>query len=496
MIKELDKNVEVEMTVDPKHHKHFVAKRGEILHDISDSFGGVTISFPRTNVQSDVVIIKGAKDCVQGAKQRIQEIIDDLESQVTIECIIPQKFHRNIMGAKGLKIQSITSEFNVNIKFPDRNTGNNNTSGGDQAGWGDVMDRSQNGGEMVNGFEEPAPAPAIPDPAVTPKCDIIIISGKKDICEAASAALLALVPVTEDVEMPYDFHRFIIGQKGADVRRMMEEFDVNISVPPQYEKSDIIRVSGPAANVGKAQEALAGRRKELEEAQEDRKLRSYEEILEVDPRYHPKIIGKRGAIIMKLRSDHQVQIELPKRGDADQSRIRIIGYVDNVEKAKTALMKLVGRLEDMVDIAVDVDSRVHSRLIGQRGRTIRKIMEDFKVDIKFPAAEEENKNNVVITGIEDDCHDCKDHLLNLEEEYMQDVDERDEMQKYLKHEPDNKGGKANKQGKQEGFIVTGAPWSAGGAPPTSAPSMTSTEDFPSFGEATSNSTPIIWGPRK
>jgi hypothetical protein len=123
-------------------------------------------------------------------------------------------------------------------------------------------------------------------------------------------------------------------------------------------------------------------------------------------------------------------------------------------------------------------------------------MEDFKVDIKFPAAEDENKNKVVITGLEDDCYDCKDHLLNLEEEYMQDVDERDEMQKYVKHQPDNNGGKSNKQGKQEGFIVTGAPWSAGGAPPTSAPNMTSTDDFPSFGEATANSTPIIWGPRK
>ena len=66
--------------------------------------------------------------------------------------------------------------------------------------------------------------------------------------------------------------------------------------------------------------------------------------LEVNPRYHPKIIGKKGNIIMKLRSDHDVQIELPKRGDENQSRIRIIGYEANVGKAKDALMKLVGRL--------------------------------------------------------------------------------------------------------------------------------------------------------
>jgi hypothetical protein len=42
------------------------------------------------------------------------------ESRVTIECVIPQKHHRTVMGAKGVKVQGITYEFDVQIKFPDR----------------------------------------------------------------------------------------------------------------------------------------------------------------------------------------------------------------------------------------------------------------------------------------------------------------------------------------------------------------------------------------
>lgn len=42
------------------------------------------------------------------------------ESMVTVECVIPQKHHRTVMGAKGRKVQSITSEYEVQIKFPDR----------------------------------------------------------------------------------------------------------------------------------------------------------------------------------------------------------------------------------------------------------------------------------------------------------------------------------------------------------------------------------------
>ena len=54
-IKELDQVVEETMMVDPRHHRHFVARRGEVLRQIGDQYGGVTVSFPRSGVQSDKV---------------------------------------------------------------------------------------------------------------------------------------------------------------------------------------------------------------------------------------------------------------------------------------------------------------------------------------------------------------------------------------------------------------------------------------------------------
>lgn len=38
--------------------------------------------------------------------------------------------------------------------------------------------------------------------------------------------LQALVPITEDVEVSYELHRYIIGQKGSGIRKMMEEYEV------------------------------------------------------------------------------------------------------------------------------------------------------------------------------------------------------------------------------------------------------------------------------
>lgn len=66
------------MNVDPKYHRHFVARRGQVLREIGEEYGGVTISFPRNGTDSSVVTIKGAKNCVEGAKQRIEAIVEDL----------------------------------------------------------------------------------------------------------------------------------------------------------------------------------------------------------------------------------------------------------------------------------------------------------------------------------------------------------------------------------------------------------------------------------
>uniref|UniRef100_A0A673N120 Vigilin n=1 Tax=Sinocyclocheilus rhinocerous TaxID=307959 RepID=A0A673N120_9TELE len=120
LIKSLDNVVEDVMIVDPKHHRFFVARRGQVLRDIADEYGGVIVSFPRTGSQSDKVTLKGAKDCLEAAKKRMLEMIEDLVSRLIMECVIPQKFHRSIMGPKGSRIQQITKDHNVQIKFPDR----------------------------------------------------------------------------------------------------------------------------------------------------------------------------------------------------------------------------------------------------------------------------------------------------------------------------------------------------------------------------------------
>ncbi|KAG9277768.1 vigilin [Astyanax mexicanus] len=476
LIKSLDNVVEDNMLVDPKHHRYFVARRGQVLRDLADEYGGVMVSFPRTGSQSDKVTLKGAKDCVEAAKKRMLEIIEDLDAQVTMECVIPQKFHRSIMGPKGARIQQITRDHNVQIKFPERED--------QQAAPAEAP--VQENGEANGDVKEPV------DPAAPKKCDVIVLSGRKERCEAAVEALKALVPVTIEVEVPFELHRYIIGQKGSGIRKMMDEFEVNIQVPAPDLQSDIISITGLSTHLDRAKEGLLERVKELQAEQEDRALRSFKLTITVDPKYHPKIIGRKGAIITTIRTEHDVNIQFPEKNDENQDQITITGYEQNAMSARDAIQAIVDELEEMISEDITLDSRVHARIIGARGKGIRKIMDEFKVDLRFPQSGAADPNLVTVTGRPEMVDEAIDHLLNLEEEYMADVVENESKMAYMKpsgtasassdHEP---------RGPSKGFVVREAPWAT-----DKAPDMSSSEDFPSFGAPVAAAKASPWGPKR
>uniref|UniRef100_A0A671VYC9 Vigilin n=1 Tax=Sparus aurata TaxID=8175 RepID=A0A671VYC9_SPAAU len=440
LVKNLDDVVEDSMVVDIRHHRHFVCRRGQVLRELAEEYGGVAVSFPRTGTNSQRVTLKGAKDCVEAAKKRIQEIIEDLESQVSVEVAIPQRYHRAIMGPKGCRIQHITREHEVQIKFPERDDG-----------------------------------AVSPDAEFVPrKCDIITISGRAEKCELAKAALLALVPITEDVEVSYELHRYIIGQKGSGIRKMMEEYEVNIWVPQPEKQLDVIKVTGLVANVERAKLGLLERVKELQAEQEDRALRSFKVTMSVDPKFHPKIIGRKGAVISQIRKDHDVSIQFPDKGDEQQvcDLIVISGYERNVEEARQAIQLLVAELQEMVSQEVHLDPRTHARIIGARGKAIRKLMEEFKVDIRFPQPGSDEPDKVTVMGLPETVDNAIDHLLNLEEEYVS-----SQCRKSHTH---------FQVSAYQTFCMC----------LFQAPDMSSAEDFPTFGTGVALKQTSVWGPKK
>uniref|UniRef100_A0A8C3RUK2 Vigilin n=1 Tax=Chelydra serpentina TaxID=8475 RepID=A0A8C3RUK2_CHESE len=184
------------LSIQKELHRGLTKHRGQVLREIADEYGGVMVSFPRSGTQSDKVALKGAKDCVEAAKKRILEIIEDL-------VCVPA-------ASTELSFHKILILFVSMLSAPATEPA-----------------MQENGEESGEGKETKEADPTSPK-----KCDIIIISGRRERCEAAKEALQALVPVTTEVEVPFDLHRYIIGQKGSGIRKMMDEFEVSWVLSP------------------------------------------------------------------------------------------------------------------------------------------------------------------------------------------------------------------------------------------------------------------------
>jgi predicted PilT family ATPase len=139
----------------------------------------------------------------------------------------------------------------------------------------------------------------------------------------------------------------------------------------------------------------------------------------------------------------------------------------------------------MVKMEVNIDAKVHSMIIGRGGKSIRNIMEKYKVDIRLPRAGDEDPTLVVVSGDQDACEDCIDHLKIMEEDFIQEAAEQDWERDYLKPTRQVENKESNK--KKDGFMVSKAPWD-----------VSSAEAFPSLGGGGGGgaaSAPTAWGPK-
>ena len=84
--------MESEVDIDPKLHRYFMQNNRRVLSQVMDECGGVQISFPplapatsansTPQSQSPTVKVKGPAEYVTQAKNRLNDIVEDLKNQV------------------------------------------------------------------------------------------------------------------------------------------------------------------------------------------------------------------------------------------------------------------------------------------------------------------------------------------------------------------------------------------------------------------------------
>ncbi|CAF1554582.1 unnamed protein product [Adineta ricciae] len=562
----MENSIEQHITIDPKWHNKFFQNRRKLLTDLQQLYGDMLIKLPERNANSDQVLLRGPKETVEQVRKRLEELIDTWENTVTKEMTIPHRHHGYLLAQGGAYIQPIQKQHNVQIKFPPRN------------------------GNTQKDEQESAAATTTTTVADddTQK-DIVRISGRADDIEKAMVDLEKMIPVESTVDIPSDTHGSLVGKGGSNLQLLIKKYpDVQITFPPMNSAQNTISLKGQ-------REQVEGARKELlesyEKLQADRQARSFEIRFTIKPEYRSLLFGVRGKTINSLRQKYDVKIDVssnqppasavvptPSTTDHDNTNnaddqhddqqatpqenlslpseannlnpladieVVITGYEDKALACRDEILQLIKDFESKITMEIDIDPRIHARIIGSGGQKLQQIMKDYSVEIRFQANNKTDK--VHVTGLDQDKIDaCIDHLLMLEEDYVQDLPHRATgtqnqsdftlgqtlaNTQEVPSASNSKPARNEKKQRQAPFQVKNAPWTNGdhhenehqqknasrqrnghdASPKKSAPNRDDLGEYPSFSNglslaaddnssqvhsSTVNTIPVIWGPQK
>jgi rRNA processing protein Krr1/Pno1 len=499
----MENSVEQHITIDPKYHSRFFQNKRKLLTDLQQQHADRTAN-------SDQVLLRGPKEAIEQVRKRLEELVDTWENTITKEISIPHRHHGYLLAQGGAYIQPIQKDYNVQVKFPPR--GNTTTTAA---------------AATSNQKDEQETTTTTTPPVDESQQDIVRLIGRSDDIDKAVIALEKMIPVESTVDIPYESHGSLVGKGGSNLQLLIKQYpDVQITFPPVNSEQNTIQLKGQG-------EQVEGLRKDLLESYEkllaDKQLRSYEVRFTIKPEYRSLIFGFRGRTITNLRQKHDVKIDvansqppasavvptpsvptdennsteqqddqqatpqdnvsLPEETQLSDVEIVITGYEDKALACRDDVLQLIKDFEAKITMEIEIDPRIHARIIGSGGQKLQQIMKDYSVEIKFQG---NNKNDKVhVIGLDQDKIDaCIDHLLLLEEDYLQDLPIRSgtnlqttqsestfgqqlanaQQQQQQQEVPstnnlnivkstrhDNK----NKQQRQEPFKVKNAPWTNG-----------------------------------
>ncbi|EDN05381.1 conserved hypothetical protein [Histoplasma mississippiense (nom. inval.)] len=354
------------LLIDPYFHSHL---RSRVGPQLKDRFG-VHLVLPEDPDSSTVVLVYeghvSVKIQLRGRACEVEELSseieifvleqqkDDLERGYTLSFEFPQKYANILIGKRGENINNLREEFDVDIK-------------------------------VENGIVE--------------------IRGPKVKANNCRARITALGKKLDDettyvLKIPQQYHRDLIGQKGSQVNRLEERYNVRIQFPRvtrllSADGQSLVETAsqnGHNRSIRPAQAhdevVIRGPRKGADEARgEILSLyqwvmdHSHSDFVSVAQNQIPMLIGQKGREMDRLRADTGAQIDVPSANDAPDAvgrvTIKLKGTTKQVADAKKLLLQRVQDFDSTVVKTIDVDKKHHKALIGGGvGATIRKIISD------------------------------------------------------------------------------------------------------------------------
>ena len=320
-----------------RFHRQLIGTGGENVRKLRDEFPNVQISIPGGDEKSDKIILRGPSKELAAAVNKVTKIARELEEKgYRIEVPILKQYHRNIIGKAGAQINKIRDETNCQIELPKENSDSEIIA---------IIGRKadvERASKMIKAIEKELVSIVEEEVRIETKLhqaligaggkrvkelqgedaiihfpsdgksELVTIRGKESGVKAAKKALmdeaaaLRLQSFNAKVTAPPEYHKFLIGRNGANMKEIREKTGCRIAVPaPNDAKQDIITIIGTRTGVDQAKTMLEKMVKELALIEE--------KDVTVPEKYHKDFTQRRAELINKISGDcGGVQISFPR----------------------------------------------------------------------------------------------------------------------------------------------------------------------------------------
>ncbi|RCK63906.1 hypothetical protein Cantr_10583 [Candida viswanathii] len=392
-----------------------IGKSGETINDIADGTG-IEYTFKRENEEANgysEVELTGSKSALKEAAAKIQEIIDEIENFVSRTIKVDPIYHRDLIGPGGSIMKEIIS-----------------------GAGGDEVPRNRQY-KLLNIPNEGSGSDEVTSQGDKAIVDKIVAAVEKIIAEKKAS-------VTEEVDVPKEKHRLIIGPSGSIRHSLQNEFGVTIDIPRPNDESTIVKVSG-------LPDKIAGAKAKIEELTKD----DWNESIDVPAVYHA-LVSERGAIFKKLKTDYNVEVAhgnftrqanklssagvptppesaYPEGSEAFKFTVvaaedtngstpediipwRLKGSEDNTAKAAKLITERLELAKNAKSVGWFYASQpsVFSKVIGPQGSKVNQIRKKSNTFITIPRANDKNAANFIyLVGDEDNLKVAKTEIESL-----------------------------------------------------------------------------------
>jgi predicted PilT family ATPase len=254
------------------------------------------------------------------------------------------------------------------------------------------------------------------------------VRGPSDRADALVESLLAFIEQEKQDELergftltfdfPQKFANFLIGKKGENIRKLREEFDVEIQV-----NDGKVELKGPQAKANACKAHILALGKKLEDEA------TY--VIKVKPQFHKDLIGTKGSMVNRLQDRYNVKINFPRSNnaggddaaDGENSRksdqgpdeVVIRGPKRGADEAREELLNLLQYTMDNSHTAtVSVAQSQLPSLIGAGGRELDNLRLATGAHVDIPnnrdAADASGRVDIKIKGSKKAVEDAKKQI--------------------------------------------------------------------------------------